>query len=90
MSSDILANPILNFVYLSAIDKQVLKLTFISFVDTDVRARGSLGISARDRDATKTARATKPTRIGSNSLKFKFHLWYNLLIVEKPIIGKSL
>lgn len=47
MSSDILANPILNFVYFSAIDKQVLKLTIISFVDTDISARGSLGISAR-------------------------------------------
>lgn len=46
MSSDILANPILNFVYFSAIDKQVLKLTIISFVDTDISAR-SLGISAR-------------------------------------------
>lgn len=61
MSSDILANPILNFVYFSAIKKQVLKLPFISFVDTDVSKReGVIG------HATKTARATKTTRIGSN------------------------
>lgn len=53
MSSDILANPILNFVYFSAINKQVLKLPFISFVDTDVSARGSLGMQPKPQGQSK-------------------------------------
>lgn len=38
----------MNIIYFTTIDKKVLQLILIPFVDTDVSAGGSLGISARD------------------------------------------